>query len=69
MVVFEDARLIMNSLPTKEDDIFRQSICELASEALTRLLLGRELRMEAKKQFRGMIIDGQSLNHSSARVS
>ena len=67
MVVFWEARLIMNGLPTKKDDIIRHSICELASQASARLwFVGSGLRVERLKWSTGMIIDGQSLNQQNA---
>ncbi len=66
MVVLGDLRLTMNSLQPKKDDIIRHPLNELAVDRVVRLLLqGRELRVEARTRSREIVIDGQSLNHSS----
>jgi len=65
MVVLGDVRLKMNSLQPKKDDILRHPLNELALDGVVRLLLqGGELRVEAQTRSRGIVIDGQSLNHS-----
>jgi len=56
----------MNSLQPKKDDILRHPSNELALDAVARLLLqGRELHVEAQTRSQGIVIDRQSLNHSS----
>ena len=51
MVVLSDAKLIMNGLPPKKDDILRLPISEPASEASARLLfLNKALRAETQNR-------------------